>query len=205
MPIVADASVTIAWCFEDEANSDTDSVLDRLRDEEAVVTALWQREVTDVLLAAVRRGRITEAQSTRFLDLLSQLRIRVDISQIDMKAVQAIGRRHQLSAYDAACRSSRNDSPPRWPPVTASSSPLPGPQASTSARPTTTPSPGRFSRLHGNKGCPGRRSYLDEAPPGTGPGFEGCSPMTTTGSTRRWRGWSAVGTQIRHLARRPTR
>ncbi len=102
MPIVIDTSVTMAWCFEDEATADTDSVLDRLQDDEAVVPALWQLEVTNVLLVAERRGRITEAQSTRFLDLLSQLRIRVDISQTDTKAVQAMGRHHHLSAYDAA-------------------------------------------------------------------------------------------------------
>ena len=102
MPMVVDTSVTMAWCFEDEATADTESVLDRLQDEEAVVPTLWQLEVTNVLLAAERRRRLTEAQSTRFLDLLTQLRIRVDMSPIDMKAVQAIGRRHQLSAYDAA-------------------------------------------------------------------------------------------------------
>lgn len=102
MPIVVDTSVTMAWCFEDEATAETDSVLDRLRDEEAVVPAFWQLEVANVLLVAERRGRITEAQSTRFLDLLSQLRIRVDMPQTDTKSVQAIGRRHQLSAYDAA-------------------------------------------------------------------------------------------------------
>lgn len=102
MPIVVDASVTMAWCFEDEATAETESVLDRLRDEEAAVPALWQLEVTNVLLVAERRGRVTEAQSTRFLDLLSQLPIQVDMSRTDMKAIQATGRRHQLSAYDAA-------------------------------------------------------------------------------------------------------
>jgi predicted nucleic acid-binding protein len=101
MPVVIDTSVTMAWCFEDEATAETESVLDRLRKEEAVVPALWQLEVTNVLLEAERRGRITEAQSTRFLDLLSQLRIQIDMSQTDMRAVQAMGRRHQLSAYDA--------------------------------------------------------------------------------------------------------
>jgi len=101
MPIVVDTSVTMAWCFEDEATDKTDSVLDLLRDDEAVVPALWQLEVTNVLLVAERRGRITEAQSTRFLDLLTQLRIRIDMSQTNLNALLATGRRHQLSAYDA--------------------------------------------------------------------------------------------------------
>src|SRR5664279_4734803 len=101
MPIVVDTSVTMAWCFEDEATDKTDSVLDLLRDDEAVVPALWQLEVTNVLLVAERRGRITEAQSTRFLDLLTQLRIRIDMSQTNVNALLATGNRHQLSAYDA--------------------------------------------------------------------------------------------------------
>lgn len=102
MPIVVDTSVTMAWCFEDEATDVTDEVLDRLRDEEAVVPALWQLEVTNVLLAAERRGRITEAQAIRFLDLLTQLRIRVDMSVTNVTAVLAAGCRHRLTAYDAA-------------------------------------------------------------------------------------------------------
>lgn len=102
MPIVVDTSVTMAWCFEDEATDRTDAVLDQLRREEAAVPALWQLEVANVLLVAERRGRITEAQAARFLDLLARLPIRVDISQTDTSAVLAAGRRHDLSAYDAA-------------------------------------------------------------------------------------------------------
>lgn len=102
MPIVIDASVTMAWCFDDEATPMTDGVLDRLRDQEAFVPALWQLEVANVLLIAERRGRITEAQATRFLDLLMQLPIRIDQSLTNVAALLAAGRRHRLTAYDAA-------------------------------------------------------------------------------------------------------
>jgi len=102
MQMVIDTSVTMAWCFEDEATDDTDAVLDKLQGDEAVVPPLWQLEVTNVLLVAERRARITEAQATRFLDLLLRLPIRVDASQTDVPAVLAAGRRHGLSAYDAA-------------------------------------------------------------------------------------------------------
>jgi predicted nucleic acid-binding protein len=102
MQMVIDTSVTMAWCFEDEATDDTDAALDQLQDDEAVVPPLWQLEVTNVLLVAERRARITEAQATRFLDLLLRLPIRVDASQTDVPAVLAAGRRHGLSAYDAA-------------------------------------------------------------------------------------------------------
>ncbi len=102
MPIVLDTSVTMAWCFEDEATDATDTVLDLLRDEEAAVPALWHLEVANVMLTAERRGRITEVQVARFLDLLVRLPIRVDTSPTDTSAVLAAGRRHRLSAYDAA-------------------------------------------------------------------------------------------------------
>ena len=92
MPIVIDASVTMAWCFDDEATPLTDGLLDRLRDQEAFVPALWQLEVANVLLIAERRGRITEAQATRFLDLLMQLPIRIDQSLTNVAALLAAGR-----------------------------------------------------------------------------------------------------------------
>lgn len=102
MPLVVDTSVTMAWCFEDEATADTDAILDRLGQDEAVVPGVWELEVTNVLLVAERRRRITEAQAARFLGLLTALPIRVDHSPTDVTAVLAAGRRHNLSAYDAA-------------------------------------------------------------------------------------------------------
>lgn len=99
---VLDASVTMAWCFDDEADPAADSVLDRLRDEPAAVPAIWSLEVANVMLVAERRRRLTEAQVSRFLDLLQQLPIQVDEGATDLGSVVATGRRHDLSAYDAA-------------------------------------------------------------------------------------------------------
>ena len=99
---VLDVSVTMAWCFQDEADAATESVLDQLQHDGAAVPAIWSLEVANVILAAERRGRITEAQATRFLDLLRQLPISVDEAATDVPAVVAVGRRHGLSSYDAA-------------------------------------------------------------------------------------------------------
>lgn len=101
MTLVIDTSVTMAWCFEDEATPVGDEVLDRLRDDDALVPSLWQLEVTNVLLVAERRGRISEAQAARFVGLLGRLSIRVDADGVDLAGVLAVGRRHGLSAYDA--------------------------------------------------------------------------------------------------------
>ena len=101
MPFVVDASVTMAWCFEDEATPETEALLDRLQEDAATVPSLWELEVVNVLLVAERRNRLGEAQSARFLSLLGQLPISVDTVS-DVGAVLAAGRRHNLSAYDAA-------------------------------------------------------------------------------------------------------
>jgi predicted nucleic acid-binding protein len=99
---VIDTSLTMAWCFEDEASPATDAVLDRLRDQDAAVPVTWPLEVANVLLVAERRGRLREAQASRFLELIDQLPIEVDDAPSDIADVVAAGRRHELSSYDAS-------------------------------------------------------------------------------------------------------
>jgi predicted nucleic acid-binding protein len=101
-PMVVDASMAMAWCFEDESTPTTDQVLDRLAVTGAVVPTLWWFEVANVLVVAERRGRITESAVIRFLELLGQLPIRDDEAPTDAHTLIATGRRHGLSAYDAA-------------------------------------------------------------------------------------------------------
>ena len=100
---VLDASVTMAWCFGDEADAFSGRVLDELEQGKALVPCLWSLEVANVLLVAERRGRLTEADSARFLDLLSALPIVVEEPTTrGGQAILALGRSHRLSAYDAA-------------------------------------------------------------------------------------------------------
>jgi len=66
---VLDASVAVAWCFEDEATKFTESVLDLLSaGAEALVPAIWPVEVANALLIAERRKRILLAQVTALLE-----------------------------------------------------------------------------------------------------------------------------------------
>ena len=102
MTFVVDASVTLAWCFEDEATDATEAVLDRLASETALVPALWPLEIANALLVAERRRRLTEFQAARFVELLDELPIEPDLPPPDLHAVLSIGRRFALSAYDAA-------------------------------------------------------------------------------------------------------
>jgi hypothetical protein len=53
---VADASVTLAWCFEDEVRLWTDSLLDRVRHgDDIVVPAHWPTEISNGMLIGLRR------------------------------------------------------------------------------------------------------------------------------------------------------
>ena len=101
---VVDNSVVMAWCFEDEASTYTEGVLDQLRQTQALVPAIWPLEVANVVLIAERRDRLNEAQTAHFAQLLQTLPIlveEVDVGRI-LGPVLAVGRAHRLSAYDAA-------------------------------------------------------------------------------------------------------
>lgn len=101
---VLDCSLTMAWCFQDEADEYADAILDALAKAEALVPSLWPFEVANVLLVAERRHRLTEAQSMRFVDLLAALPIRVDKDTGDHAwgTISSLAREHGLSSYDAS-------------------------------------------------------------------------------------------------------
>lgn len=104
MRFVLDCSVAMAWCFEDEADGYADAILGKLESAEAVVPSLWPLEVANVLLVGERRKRLSEASSSRFVELLRSLPITIDeeTSRRAMGAILSLGRELSLSAYDAA-------------------------------------------------------------------------------------------------------
>jgi predicted nucleic acid-binding protein len=101
---VVDNSIVMTWCFKDETDPYADAVLNSLTDVEAIVPAIWPLEVVNVLLVAERRQRLHEADSVRFISLLSQLPIVIDRTWPErmMKDLLALGREYSLSSYDAA-------------------------------------------------------------------------------------------------------
>ncbi|MCL2490515.1 MAG: type II toxin-antitoxin system VapC family toxin [Propionibacteriaceae bacterium] len=102
MSLVVDTSVTLSWLFADEVSPETEALLDRVRDESGMVPSLWQYEVSNALLMAVRQGRLVEADATHILTLLRGINLQVNHSPIDLKRVFALAVAHQLTAYDAA-------------------------------------------------------------------------------------------------------
>lgn len=100
-----DASVAVAWCFADEATSFTDGILDLLANGTTVmVPALWPLEVSNAILSAERKKRLTVAQATAFLRRVSGLPISLDAMPLGhaFSEVLSVARQHQLTAYDAA-------------------------------------------------------------------------------------------------------
>ncbi len=101
---VLDCSVTMGWCFEDQADADGTALLRGLVEHRAHVPTLWALEVSNVLIAAERRGAFQPAASDAFLRLLAQLPIFIDPStplQAGGRTLD-LARAHGLSAYDAA-------------------------------------------------------------------------------------------------------
>lgn len=101
---VLDCSISAAWLFEDEAHSDTDKLLEQLRDYGALVPNLWHLEVSNVLVQAEKQARITAAQTSIRLELLSSLPIVTDTETGPraFREILTLARTLGLSSYDAA-------------------------------------------------------------------------------------------------------
>ena len=101
---IADCSIAVAWCFDDEATSRTESLLDRTQQDALILPLHWPLEVTNVLQGAVKRGRLTESQACRSAEILMSLPIRFDLNThlAAFPATYELARKHQLTTYDAA-------------------------------------------------------------------------------------------------------
>ncbi len=102
---VPDASATVAWCFKDESSEWTEALLARFKaGDTAIVPQHWPVEVTNSIMVALRRGRITKDKVARLFGDLLALPIRVDSSgrETTFSAVFACAEKYGLTIYDAA-------------------------------------------------------------------------------------------------------
>jgi hypothetical protein len=107
MSFVVDASVAIAWAFN-ERHATAAHTRARIRAEAAIVPSLWWYEVRNVLVLGERQGRLTERKTARFLRGISRLAVAMDGSL--MKA------RFSLSLANTG-------SPSMMPPILSGSAP----------------------------------------------------------------------------------
>lgn len=104
MTIVLDASATIPWSLDDETDKRALHRLKRVSEEGAVVPRLWNLELGNVLLRAVRRGRMTHAGFQAATVALALMPVEVD-SQTERQALSStfdLAVRFGLTLYDAA-------------------------------------------------------------------------------------------------------
>ena len=102
--LVVDASVSAAWCFEDEASDFTESVLDEVARHGARVPALWPFEMSNVLAISERRGRIDGERVSQFTEALLALPVQVEPAEarLLLPALTRVARAQRLTAYDAS-------------------------------------------------------------------------------------------------------
>jgi predicted nucleic acid-binding protein len=103
---VLDNTVTMTWCFTEEATESTLAMLSRLSNltDRAVVPVLWLYEVANVVELTVRKGRIATETALAFLESLADLPIDVENpsrTQVFV-AAWALASQYQLTGYDAA-------------------------------------------------------------------------------------------------------
>ena len=101
---VIDNSVVMSWCFQDETSKYADAVLGLLEQSTAYAPAIWPLEVSNVLLAAERRKRLSQADNSRFISLLFELPIIVEQEAPErmLSEILALAREYKLSSYDAS-------------------------------------------------------------------------------------------------------
>jgi predicted nucleic acid-binding protein len=102
---IPDASVSLAWCFSDEATPYTEALLDRLIDgEEVAVPSHWPLEILNGIIQARRKGRVSESTVQQFLASLLSFHIAIDAEPgfLRLDAIRDLAELHRLTSYDAA-------------------------------------------------------------------------------------------------------
>jgi predicted nucleic acid-binding protein len=103
MPFVLDNSVVTGWYLADQANAYTESIGALLQNDKALVPALWQLELANVLKTACTRGKLSLDAARQILDTLGLLPIDIDTGPpLGQRQLFELAVRHQLSSYDAA-------------------------------------------------------------------------------------------------------
>ena len=102
MSCVLDASATLSFVLADEFTPTSERILDHVINFGAVVPAIWTCEVTNGLLSALRRGRLTEQGVAHALVALDRLPIERSASQPASGELIGLARFFELSTYDAS-------------------------------------------------------------------------------------------------------
>jgi len=98
---VVDANTTLAWLWAEPGA--VDQLPADFAEIPMVVPWLWRTEVTNAVLVRERRKHLTQAQGTRYLQILDSLAFEVvgEPTHRTLEALANFARPHQLTSYDA--------------------------------------------------------------------------------------------------------
>lgn len=102
MPFVADNSVVSGWYLAKQATPYTDAILDKLRNDIAIVPPLWELELVNVGRTAVKRSTLTDDEARLAVSFVLGLPITVDRAIVPPERVLSLALTYDLTAYDAA-------------------------------------------------------------------------------------------------------
>ncbi len=100
---VMDCSIAAALGLPDEYSEKADAFILQMQNSETWVPSLWWHEVGNVLVSAKRRGRISDNDTSRLLQLYGEMPIRTDSPTGSgmLERVHRLSMTCNLSAYDA--------------------------------------------------------------------------------------------------------
>ena len=101
---MVDASVTLAWFFEDERDHHHDALLERTAWEPVVVPAHWWLEVVNGARIGERRGRARPEDTAKLEERIALMDVQTEESNgpRTFSRVLPLARRYGLTLYDAA-------------------------------------------------------------------------------------------------------
>lgn len=101
---VVDASIVIAYLLDDEKSVTADAVIGSLSQYDAVAPSFLSLEISNVLLLAERRRRISSEKRPQLIEVVKKLKIGEDISSQEhvFSRVLPMAAYHGLTTYDAA-------------------------------------------------------------------------------------------------------
>ena len=101
---IVDASVGFAWVYQGQATPETDHLLNEIAaGATVIVPGLWFLEMSNVLLMAQRRHRLTAAQRKAAMEKLSALQLTVNEegSRNAFGKTSELAEKYGLTIYDA--------------------------------------------------------------------------------------------------------
>ncbi len=104
MPFVLDSSVALAWVLPDATNPTLDHLCDRLINDVTLVPPVWPLEIGNVLLVAVKRGRLTTKDVSHLITELRALPLEIDAASTEraLEETLALAKKYDLTTYDAS-------------------------------------------------------------------------------------------------------